>query len=212
MTVAAFVLVVLVSDFVLPLESRHLLKRESSQNVSITEQGLNCMTTVLDCPKTPSDVVTLGDPSEGQQLFRQNFFTDLCRYVGEFVQCANDHNVDSDPDCEEIKPYFSHLSQCKTTLCGNPILPILEKIQGCLNSKHLEVTAFRLRFITLINSSQSEKIFCRSYRKLVEKTIVRLKTCSSTLFQWSKAKEMVLRKNFYPAISCTAFPFRCDES
>lgn len=61
-------------------ESRHLLKRESSQNVSITEQGLNCMTTVLDCPKTPSDVVTLGDPSEGQQLFRQNFFTDLCRY------------------------------------------------------------------------------------------------------------------------------------
>ena len=53
------------------------------------------------------------------------FISDISynRYVGEFVQCANDYNVDSDPDCVEIKPYFSHLSQCKTTLCGNPILP-----------------------------------------------------------------------------------------
>ena len=51
-----------------------------------------------------------------------NFNKQINRYLKEFEQCAEDHDVMGDPDCADVREFASYVSYQITTMCNNPIL------------------------------------------------------------------------------------------
>lgn len=201
-----------------PQENRLLWKLETeSRTISKRDHDDDCPLDVYFCPKTSPSVMTPGDPSQGQDLFRKDYFDDVCSYIPEFLKCAEDYHDNRSPVCEDrVRSVVKLLSLREMTLCKSPILPIAREIRPCLNRKVTTLTPFYDRVMDLIISSErnttyriSKTNFCQSYREIIKDTITELKTCED--FQWSAKKEVKLRRFYYPALSWKRIPFQCEN-
>ncbi|XP_022300265.2 uncharacterized protein LOC111108567 [Crassostrea virginica] len=181
---------------------------EEFSNVTFTEIG--CSVQVWSCPKTPVTVLGYGDPSKGEDLIKKGYFKEACRYLKEFEQCAEDYDVMSDPDCADVREFASYVSYKITTMCDNPILPIVGELRACINSHYGELLEFIESHEAISEQSTDGIVFCPLYRQLVDDTVALFKTCPNTQNLWTTENEETFRTNFYPVIFHRPLPFKCD--
>lgn len=55
-------------------------RKEAEHGHSIFKRGHDCPKDIYYCPNTSPLVMTPGNPSTGEELFRKGYFDDVCRY------------------------------------------------------------------------------------------------------------------------------------
>lgn len=55
-------------------------RKEAEHGHSIFKRGHDCPKDIYYCPDTSPLVMTPGNPSTGEELFRKGYFDDVCRY------------------------------------------------------------------------------------------------------------------------------------
>lgn len=55
-------------------------RKEAEHGHSIFKRGHDCPKDIYYCPDTSPLVMTPGNPSAGEELFRKGYFDDVCRY------------------------------------------------------------------------------------------------------------------------------------
>ncbi|XP_052680785.1 uncharacterized protein LOC128161527 [Crassostrea angulata] len=194
-------------------------RKEAEHGHSIFKRGHDCPKDIYYCPDTSPLVMTPGNPSTGEELFRKGYFDDVCRYFPEFIECAKDFQDETNPSCEVgVRSSVALFSLREKNLCKSPMLPIAREIRQCLNSKVYQLEPLFGQVMDLIykvkwdpENQESKETFCPPYEKVIEETIMELKTCDKYGFQWSDEKETILRNYYYPALSYLALPFQCDD-
>ncbi|XP_062582943.1 uncharacterized protein LOC134244704 [Saccostrea cucullata] len=205
--------------FVLSPEGR-FLKREGQEdtNTSFEFTDSRCMR-LYSCPKTPPKVVFFGDREKGEAALRRNYFTDVCRYLRELIQCGNDLNIEALPECNDERNLLLIIAARETSMCKNPIFPLLQGLQQCMNSRYQQLDRYRKEVIALMestrqnpaNNEMSKNLFCRSYSQLLDITLQQLESCNEIEFQWTSENIETFRHHFYPAIIGEEMNFQCPD-
>ncbi|XP_062567105.1 uncharacterized protein LOC134229380, partial [Saccostrea cucullata] len=64
----------------------------------------------------------------------ENFFTDYCKYVQELVDCVEELDSFKVTECVDQTRFISMYKSKETSLCINPIYPLLKNLRQCMNS------------------------------------------------------------------------------
>ncbi|XP_062602874.1 uncharacterized protein LOC134264609 [Saccostrea cucullata] len=164
---------------------------------------------------------TNASDQEGNMYLGENFFTDYCKYVQELVDCVEELDILNNPGCGDRTVDLSMYKTEETSLCINPIYPLLKNLRQCMNSLNKKLDNYTETVLTLMglprhdltenNKNVSKESFCGTHSEILDETIDAFKRCPTSNIQWSEENIRILRKNYYPVILTRKMPFQCSD-
>ncbi|XP_055999664.1 uncharacterized protein LOC125655588 isoform X2 [Ostrea edulis] len=208
--------------FAYPIEGNLFSKRDDLEfaNISTNFTVMDECERLYTCPKTSQYVFFVGDPEKDEVLYRKNYFTDVCRYVQELVDCGKELNIHDLPECTAERDFLTFYEETDTNFCKNPIFPLIQGLRQCYNKRYQQLEIYRKTLLNLTSSIEnnrntndglSENLFCKSYNQLLDQILEEFQKCPDVEFQWTNENIDIYRTNFYPALTGKPLPFQCID-
>ncbi|XP_062614775.1 uncharacterized protein LOC134276548 [Saccostrea cucullata] len=198
-------------------------KRDDFEYINATYEYINDTYIEDDCPGLNACFFAPPNSTdqEGNMYLGENFFTDYCKYVQELVDCVEELDSFKVTECVDQTRFISMYKSKETSLCINPIYPLLKNLRQCMNSLNKKLGNYTETLHTLMgppgqdftanDKNVSKESFCGTYNEILDETIDAFKRCPSNNIQWSEEKISILRKNYYPVILGRKIPFQCSD-
>ncbi|XP_062601059.1 uncharacterized protein LOC134262708 [Saccostrea cucullata] len=199
-----------------PTVGNVLMRRDNDNseytNVTIVE---NSCLDIFSCPKTSLD----NTDEDGNFFLGENFFTSYCKYTQELLDCAEERDIVNDPECADEINYLAVFSTPETSLCLNPMYPMMQELRPCLNSIYVKLDNYSQILRALmkpvghdITTDLSKESFCTTYDQILDATVEEFRRCPGSSFQWTPQNIKILRRNYYPIVTGKIPPFECNKS
>ncbi|XP_061195399.1 uncharacterized protein LOC133203643 [Saccostrea echinata] len=195
-----------------------LIRRDNDETeyTNFTTYVENSCLEVFSCPKTSIDATD----QEGNFFLRENFFTDYCKYTQELLDCAKELDIFNDTDCADQRKFLSIFTTTETSLCINPIYPLIQELRPCLNSIFMKLDNYSQILRPLMKPADhdfttnnlSKESFCTTYDQILDETVKEFRSCPLSSVQWTSQNIKLLRKNYYPIVTGKTPPFQCSDS